>query len=69
VWYSQCLTLSPPFQTASKGEPIHIYGDGEQTMDLLHAEDAARANVMALLESEVQDEIFNVGTGVETSVN
>jgi nucleoside-diphosphate-sugar epimerase len=38
-------------------------------MDLLHAEDAARANVMALLESEVQDEIFNVGTGVETSVN
>jgi len=52
-----------------KGEPIQIYGDGEQTMDLLHSEDAARANVIALFKEDVKYEMFNVGTGIETSVN
>jgi UDP-glucose 4-epimerase len=51
------------------GEPIMIYGDGEQTMDLLHSEDAARANVHALFNEEVKDQLFNVGTGIETSLN
>jgi UDP-glucose 4-epimerase len=50
-------------------EPIELYGDGEQTMDLLHSADAARANVMALFNDNVKYEMFNVGTGVETSVN
>ncbi|HEV8432958.1 MAG TPA: SDR family NAD(P)-dependent oxidoreductase [Thermoanaerobaculia bacterium] len=51
------------------GEPIELYGDGEQTMDLLHSADAARANVVALFNDDVKYEMFNVGTGVETSVN
>ena len=50
-----------------KGEPITIFGDGSQTMDLIHAEDIARANIMGL-ESDVSGEFFNVGTGIETSV-
>ena len=50
-------------------EPIELYGDGEQTMDLLHSSDAARANVLALFNDDVKYQIFNVGTGVETSVN
>jgi UDP-glucose 4-epimerase len=52
-----------------KDEPIELYGDGEQTMDLLHSSDAARANVIALFNDDVKYEMFNVGTGVETSVN
>lgn len=52
-----------------KGEPIQIYGDGEQTMDFVHAEDAARANVLALFNDSIKYEIFNVGTGIETSLN
>lgn len=51
------------------GEPIELYGDGEQTMDLLHSSDAARANVLALFNDDVKYQLFNVGTGVETSVN
>lgn len=50
-------------------EPIQLYGDGEQTMDLLHSEDAARANVIALFKEDVAYELFNVGTGIETSLN
>jgi len=52
-----------------QGEPIQLYGDGEQTMDLVHSEDAARANVLSLFNEGVNFEMFNVGTGIETSVN
>ncbi len=47
---------------------IIMYGDGEQTMDLVHSSDAARANVLAMFNDDVKNEIFNVGTGVETSL-
>ena len=38
-------------------------------MDLLHSSDAARANVIALFNDDVKYEMFNVGTGIETSIN
>lgn len=50
------------------GEPPLIFGDGSQTMDFVYVGDVARANVMAA-ESDVSDEVFNVATGVETSLN
>ncbi len=46
---------------------LTINDDGSQTMDLIHAEDVARANVAAMV-SETNNEQFNIGTGVETSV-
>lgn len=49
------------------GRPPLILGDGSQTMDFVYVEDIARANVMALT-SEVSDEVFNVGSGTETSL-
>ena len=45
-----------------------MYGDGEQTMDLVHSYDAARANILAMFNDEVKNEHFNVGTGKETSL-
>jgi len=51
-----------------KGEEIMIYGDGEQTMDLIHSSDAAKANVLALFNENVKNDFFNVGTGIETSL-
>jgi UDP-glucose 4-epimerase len=45
-----------------------ILGDGTQTMDFVYVEDVARANVLALT-SHVSDEVFNVGSGRETSLN
>lgn len=50
------------------GQPPLILGDGTQTMDFVEVEDVARANVLALA-SDVSDEVFNVATGVETSLN
>jgi len=50
------------------GEPPLILGDGTQTMDFVYVDDIARANIAALA-SDVSDEVFNVATGVETSLN
>jgi UDP-glucose 4-epimerase len=50
------------------GQPPLVLGDGTQTMDFVYVEDIARANVLALA-SDVSDEVFNVASGVETSLN
>jgi UDP-glucose 4-epimerase len=52
----------------STGQAPLIFGDGEQTMDFIYIDDIARANVLALL-SEQSDEVFNVASGTETSLN
>jgi UDP-glucose 4-epimerase len=50
------------------GQPPLVLGDGTQTMDFVYVEDIARANVLALT-ADVSDEVFNVASGVETSLN
>ena len=50
------------------GRPPLILGDGTQSMDFIYVDDVARANALALA-SEVSDEVFNVASGVETSLN
>ena len=49
------------------GLPPLIFGDGAQTMDFVHVSDVARANVLAAA-SDVRGDVFNVATGVETSL-
>ena len=52
----------------SKGLPPLILGDGRQTIDFVYVSDVARANIIAAT-SEVTDEVFNVASGVETSLS
>jgi UDP-glucose 4-epimerase len=49
------------------GQPPLILGDGSQTMDFIYIEDVARANLLAL-QSDASDEVFNVGSGTETTL-
>lgn len=49
------------------GEPPLIFGDGLQTMDLVHVTDIARANILAATTAAT-DSVFNVGSGTETSL-
>lgn len=56
------------------GEELHIFGDGEQTRDYVYVGDVVRANLLATDlrlpdEPGLDSRSFNVGTGVETSVN
>jgi UDP-glucose 4-epimerase len=50
------------------GQPPLILGDGTQTMDFIYIEDVARSNILAF-QSDVTDDVFNVGSGRETSLN
>ncbi len=52
----------------SGGEKPVIYGDGEQTRDYVYVGDVARANLLAL-EKRATGTEYNIGTGIETSVN
>jgi UDP-glucose 4-epimerase len=49
------------------GKPPVIFGDGTQSMDFVYVGDVARANLLAA-QSDVTDEAFNIGTGVQTSL-
>jgi UDP-glucose 4-epimerase len=50
------------------GQSPLILGDGNQTMDFIYIEDIARSNILAL-QSDASDEVFNVASGQETSLN
>jgi UDP-glucose 4-epimerase len=65
---------------ALRGEPILVYGDGEQVMDMVYVEDVADILVRALLEDHGQYDPqpernqdnplkFEAGTGRRTTVN
>lgn len=48
-------------------EAPQINGDGSQAYDFVTARDVARCNVLAL-KSDINDEFYNVGTGIQTSI-
>ena len=50
------------------GERPVVFGDGSQAYDFVHVADVARANILSM-KSDVADESFNVGTGVQTTIN
>ncbi|WP_084964930.1 NAD-dependent epimerase/dehydratase family protein [Thermoactinospora rubra] len=52
----------------NQGLPPVIFGDGTQTMDFVYTADIAKANLLAA-ESAVEGEVFNVASGVETSLS
>jgi len=52
----------------SAGQGPLILGDGKTTMDFVYIEDVARSNILAL-QSEIADDVFNVASGTETSLN
>jgi UDP-glucose 4-epimerase len=57
-WLDRIETNQPPL----------IFGDGQQSMDFVYVGDVARANLLAA-QNDLTDEVFNVGTGVQTTLN
>ncbi|MBQ1733408.1 MAG: SDR family NAD(P)-dependent oxidoreductase [Lachnospiraceae bacterium] len=50
------------------GEPITIYGDGEQTRDFVNVDDVARANLLAS-KSDNGTDVYNLGSGGSVTIN
>jgi len=54
------------------GEKLTIVGDGEQRRDFVYVKDVANANIMAAIsnaDDEAYGQVYNVGSGVNYSVN
>jgi len=59
IFINQLLSNQPPI----------IYGDGEQTRDFIDAQDVVDANMLGLIKEDAIGEVFNVATGVATTIN
>jgi len=64
-----CGVVAKFMSAAMQGKPLHIHGDGQQTRDFSYVDDVVEATLLALLDPRAEGQVFNVGTGFETSVN
>jgi UDP-glucose 4-epimerase len=51
-----------------RGEPISIFGDGEQTRDFVHVDDVVQANLKAAAAPGVSG-AFNIASGSQITIN
>ncbi len=62
------LVLGIFLNRLKNGQKLEIHGSGEQRRDFIHVYDVVDANIKAM-ESKVSGEIFNIGSGVNYSIN
>jgi UDP-glucose 4-epimerase len=68
--HSQYAAVVPLFLTAiAAGEPLTIFGDGEQSRDFTYVENVVEANLRAAEAERANGRIFNVAAGSPRSVN
>lgn len=61
-----CGVISIFIEKMMKNKDIHIFGTGEQVRDYIYVQDVVDASIRALENGE--NEIFNIGTGKETTL-
>lgn len=64
-----CGVIGKFIDAGLAGAPLTIHGDGEQTRDYTYVDDAIAATILAAASPRAIGDVFNIGTGVETSVN
>ena len=64
-----CGVVSKFLQSVREGISPRIHGDGEQTRDFTFVDDAVEATITAGLSLFGLGDVFNVASGVETSIN
>ena len=47
---------------------IHIYEDGKETRDFVHVNDVVESIFLSIIEEKYNNDIYNVGSGVNTSI-
>jgi UDP-glucose 4-epimerase len=74
--YGERQSLSNPYQgvlaiflgNVLRGEPITIHSDGRQTRDFVYVGDVVDAWLCVLDEARTAGDVFNVGSGRETTI-
>ncbi len=56
-------------QQALRGDPITVFGDGEQTRSFTYVDDAVRATMLAGTAPQAIGQTFNVGSAAEVTIN
>ena len=64
-----CGVIAKFFESAMKNEAPRIHGDGEQTGDFTYIDDVVEATLLAGVSSKAEGQVYNVGTGRETTIN
>jgi nucleoside-diphosphate-sugar epimerase len=52
-----------------KGQPVHIYGDGEQTRDFTYVSDVVEATVLAATTERAAGKVMNIAGGTRASIS
>jgi UDP-glucose 4-epimerase len=55
-------------EQALAGEPLTVYGDGQQSRCFCHVTDVVRALILLLEESAAEGDVFNVGSTEEITI-
>lgn len=64
-----CGVVAKFFDAVLENEGFTIFGDGNQTRDFTFVYDALDATLLAAVQPQAIGKVYNVGTGIETSVN
>ncbi len=64
-----CGVIAKFFEAVMAGNSPKIHGDGEQTRDYTYIDDVVDATLLAAFSAKAEGQIYNVGTGRETTVN
>jgi len=65
--YHKGSVVAQYFKNLMKGEPLVIYGDGQQTRDFIYVDDLVDAILLAD-EADTPGEVFQIASGRETSI-
>jgi UDP-glucose 4-epimerase len=52
-----------------RGEPLTIFGDGEQFRDFVYVANVVDANILAATRAQAAGRVYNIGCGQRTSLN
>lgn len=66
--YSGVLSIFIEAFRSSKRPMLTIYGDGSQTRDFIYVKDVVKANLLLMHEERAIGQVFNVGTGRESTL-
>jgi UDP-glucose 4-epimerase len=61
--------ISIYFRKFKVRQPVTVYGDGEQTRDLIYVQDVVKANLLAAVSPKAPGEVFNIATGEAPTIN
>jgi UDP-glucose 4-epimerase len=56
-------------RSALRGDPLRIYGDGEQSRDFVSVKDVVDVNISAALQTGSKGTAYNIGTGRSYTLN